>query len=136
MLSAGRLGRFMCSCLLPTERPGGRLGQQGQLLSVWGDEDDSDFGSTDREGRRGSALQTTADGHGDVSSSRLGQEWASTFTNAAGVLLEKANLEDRISANGKYDEIADEDLFGGAGLPCSICSSETRLQTHFAMPCR
>jgi hypothetical protein len=36
---------------------------------------------------------------------------------------------------GYQDEMADQDPFGEAGNPCTICSSETRYNTHFAFPC-
>ena len=33
------------------------------------------------------------------------------------------------------EEMSDQDPFGEAGNPCTICSSETRFNTHFGFPC-
>ena len=38
--------------------------------------------------------------------------------------------------SGFKDEMTEQDPFGEAGNPCTICSSETRFNTHFGFPCQ
>ena len=61
--------------------------------------------------------------------------WISTSTSAT-TSDAKGGMAKNSFHDPSYDKMADEDIFGEAGLPCSICNSETRLQTHFALPCR
>ena len=52
--------------------------------------------------------------------------------------LQKQGMEDtsELCSDPNQVEVTDEDPFGEAGQLCNICASETRINTHFAVPCR
>lgn len=95
---------------------------------------------------------THPEGHGDhvplveqmsmpPSSRRAGERSGArssigTLVSGMGQALAKTDMG-LVSRSGvEAGALAEEDPFGEAGKPCNICSSETRTQTNFAVPCQ
>jgi hypothetical protein len=113
----------------------------GELDFLRTDEDGDEFtGAAIRRGD-GENRITGAESPETVPPETWNSSWATGWMSSASRVAAtsaaaKAGTARKASRDPVYERMADEDIFGEAGLPCSICTSETRLNSHFAVPCR